>query len=338
MATRTSKKRFWILLLVLAIVVVGQRISWDRGALSWRPFGQPRHTFAHVPCGIPIHIALDEVDPRFGFQRATALQALKEAVGLWQAAGEAEMFVWSDHPQAMAISLEFDQRQHNVNQQRSLKGGIDRDRSQLRFHEVTLKQWSERIEAARRDHDRHSEAFERRARTQQAEVAAWNNANPQARTELRRQALERESLAVRVMQAAVQRGLAELNADIAAYNRRAREQQQQAEQYRGRVAQYNTFSSPQPIESGRYSYDREAGRRIAVFRAGDYNDLVWIFAHELGHALGLDHLNQPGAVMNELLHDGNDVQRGPVRPVALSPADRDSVFALCSGRLQRHQV
>ncbi|MBA3486917.1 MAG: matrixin family metalloprotease [Lysobacter sp.] len=334
MATRSGKKRFGILLLVLAMIVVGQRISWDRGALSWRPFGQPRHTFAHVPCGIPIHIALDEVDPRFGFQRATVLQALKEAVDLWQAAGDAKMFVWSDHPQAMAINLEFDERQHNVNQQRSLRGGIDRDRWQLQSHEVTLKQWGGRIEAARRDHDRQSEAFARRARAHQAEVAAWNSANPQARTEPRRQALERESLAVRAMQAKVQRGLAELNADIASYNRRAREQQQQAEQYRGRVARYNTLSSPQPIESGRYSYDREQGRRIAVFRTGDYNDLVWIFAHELGHSLGLDHLNQPGAVMNELLHDGDGV-RGPVRPVALSSADRNSVFALCSGRLQR---
>lgn len=335
MSTRTGKKSLGILLLVLAMVLVAQRLSWDRGSLSWRPFGQPRHTFAHVPCGIPIHLALDEVDPRFGFQRATVLQALKEAVGLWQASGDAEMFLWSDHPRTMAISLEFDQRQYNVNQQRSLRGGIDRDRSQLQSHEVTLRQWGERIEAARREQDRQSEAFARRARAHQSDVAAWNSATSQSQTEQRRQALERESLAVRTLQAGVNRGLAELNADIAAYNRRAREQQQQAEQYRGRVAQYNTLSSPEPIESGRYSYDPEQGRRIAVFRAGDYNDLVWIFAHELGHALGLDHLNQPGAVMNELLHDGDGVQRGPARPVALSPADRDAVHALCEGRLQR---
>lgn len=335
MATRTGSNLLWILLLVLAILVVGQRISWDRGELSWRPFGQSRHTFAHVPCGIPIHIWLDGVDPRFGFQRATVSQALKDAVSLWQTDGEAELFVWSDHPQAMAINLEFDQRQHNVNQQRSLRGGIDRDRSQLESHEVTLKQWGERIEAARRDHDRQNEAFARRANAHQADVSAWNNADPKAHTELRRQALERESLTVRTMQAEVQRSLADLNSDIAAYNRRARDQQQQAEQYRGRVAQYNTFSSPQPIESGRYSYDREQGRRIAVFRAGSYNDLVWIFAHELGHALGLDHLNQPGAVMNELLHDGDGPQRGPDRPVALSRADRASVIALCSDKLQR---
>lgn len=330
-----NNKWVWILLLVLAMVAVGQRLSWDGGKVSWRPFGQPRHSFAHVPCGIPIHLAMGAVDPRFGFDAATVSRALKEAAGLWQDAAEAQMFVWSDHPRAMVVSMPFDQRQYNVNRQRSLRGGIDRDRSQLQSRDAALKQWGERIEAARRSHDRLSEAFAQRARAHEADVVSWNTGSPRARTDVRRQALEREAANIQMMRVELRQALNDLNRDIAAYNRRVREQQQNAEQHRDRVAQYNTLSSPQPIESGRYSYDRERGRRIEVFRAGDYNELVWIFAHELGHAIGLDHLNRPGAVMNELLHDGEIAQRGPTRPLQLSPVDRQAVAALCGQRLQR---
>ncbi|MDQ3268689.1 MAG: matrixin family metalloprotease [Pseudomonadota bacterium] len=325
-----------ILLIVLVLVVAWQRMAWDGEKLSWRPFGQPRHSFAHVPCGIPIHVAMGSVDPRFGFDAATATRALKEAAALWQEAVEAEMFVWSDHPKAMVVSLQFDQRQHVVNRQRSLRSGIDRDRSQLESYDLTLKQWGERIEAERRAHDRLGQTFAQRARAHEDEVASWNAArSPHARTEARRQAIEAEAASIQMMRAELRQALNQLNRDIADYNRRAREQQQHAEQFRGRVAQYNTLSSPQPIESGRYSYDREQGRRIEVFRAGDYNDLVWIFAHELGHAIGLDHLNHPGAVMNELLHDGEISQRGPDRPLQLSAVDRAAVSALCREKLRR---
>lgn len=335
MAKPNYNKRIWILLIVLALAVAWQRLSWDGEKLSWRPFGQPRHSFAHVPCGIPIHVTMGPVDPRFGFDGATVSRALKEAAGLWQDAAVAQMFVWSDHPRAMVVSMQFDQRQYNVNQQRSLRGGIDRDRSQLQSREAALKQWGGRIEAARREHDRLAEAFAQRARAHEADVASWNHGSPQGRTEARRQALERESAIIQVMRVELRQAQSELNGDIAAYNRSAREQQQYAEQYRGRIARYNNLSSPQPIESGRYSYDRERGRRIEVFRAGDYNDLVWIFAHELGHAIGLDHLNRPGAVMNELLHDGEIAQSGPARPLKLSPVDRQAVAALCGQRLRR---
>ncbi|MDQ3288507.1 MAG: matrixin family metalloprotease [Pseudomonadota bacterium] len=336
MAESNLKRRVWILLIILALAVAWQRLSWDGEELSWRPFGQPRHSFAHVPCGIPIHITMGRVDPRFGFDEATVSRAMKEAAALWQDAAAADMFVWSDHPKAMVVSMQFDERQHNVNQQRSLRGGIDRDRSQLQSRDTALKQWGERIEAARRAHDRLAEAFAQRARAHEADVASWNTGSPQARTAARRQDIERESAMIQSMGIELQRSQDELNRDIATYNRQAREQQQHADQFRGRVAQYNTLSSPQPIESGRYSYDRERGRRIEVFRAGDYNDLVWILAHELGHAIGLDHLNRTGAVMNELLHDGEIAQRGAAAgPVELSRVDRRAVVAFCGERLHR---
>jgi CxxC motif-containing protein (DUF1111 family) len=56
---------------------------------------------------------------------------------------------------------------------------------------------------------------------------------------------------------------------------------------------------------------------------------VWVLAHELGHALGIGHVDEPGAVMNALLHEGGELEPGRGRPVALAAADRAALVALC---------
>ena len=66
-------------------------------------------------------------------------------------------------------------------------------------------------------------------------------------------------------------------------------------------------------------------RELTVAVAGSYEELVLVLAHELGHALGLDHLDDPGALMAVQYRD-DDIQL----PVALTAADRRALEALCS--------
>jgi predicted Zn-dependent protease len=67
-------------------------------------------------------------------------------------------------------------------------------------------------------------------------------------------------------------------------------------------------------------------REIRVFGFRDRVDLVRILAHELGHALGLAHTEDAGAVMSAE-QDRADLSG---RPVALQPSDRRALEAMCS--------
>lgn len=69
-------------------------------------------------------------------------------------------------------------------------------------------------------------------------------------------------------------------------------------------------NSPTLRESraGRYIYERRSSvlgqddvfQKIEVYRFANYDHLVWILAHEFGHALGLGHINQPGSIMSRV--------------------------------------
>jgi predicted Zn-dependent protease len=67
-----------------------------------------------------------------------------------------------------------------------------------------------------------------------------------------------------------------------------------------------------------------AGGIVTVNQFMNEKELILILAHELGHALGVSHINQPKAVMYSLM---GSQQINPI--VRLTPSDIDAVMQLC---------
>ncbi len=235
------------------------------------------------PCAEPIRYALGAVDPRFEVRETTLLKTADDAAQIWNKAAEKNLFVY-DPEAALKINLIYDEREATA------KLGI-------KITETQSAQEAQRIAlAARQD---QYEAFQDSYNDKVSTINARGGATPKEARELE---TERDSLT----------SLGEtINAEVRAHNRRVAE-------LNALIQEYNRVAG-RTFEEGQYVRD-SAGERINIFVYVSQGQLTRVLAHEFGHAVGLDHNDNPNAIMYAMNESGN-----------LKPAAEDlaALAALC---------
>lgn len=90
------------------------------------------------------------------------------------------------------------------------------------------------------------------------------------------------------------------------------------------VSEYNSqFGEPKKFDQGRYVREG-SNERIYVYQFSDIQSLKAVLAHEAGHALGLNHVDNPSSVMYELMSEQN------IRDIKLSNEDIEALRERCT--------
>ncbi|MFA6076979.1 MAG: matrixin family metalloprotease [Candidatus Paceibacterota bacterium] len=293
-----------------------------RGGLMPLWYMVESYIFPQVPCAEPIMYTLGDFDTRFNISREYFLNALLDAEKMWEKPLGKELFEYeedSENVDSLKINLVYDYRQQATNKLESL--GITMKDNQASYDSLKIKftELKAELEVEGVDYNARVQDFNQKQKVYEGQVEYWNARGGAPKKEyeqlqVEKSVLERESSQLQTLHNKMGEMVEEINALVVALNRLVGTLNLSVEKY-------NTVgaSRGESFTEGVY-YSDGSSKGIDIFEFRNRSNLIWVLTHELGHALDLEHVDDPKAIMYEL-NQGTSVN--------LTKTDLDALKAKC---------
>lgn len=261
--------------------------------------------------------AIGQVDTRFQISSEEFKDIVGRAEALWETAANRNIFEFS-HNGDLIVNLKFDERQ-----ERTL--AAKKSRETIQKTESTYDEMYDQYEKKTLEYENASQNFQRELTKYETAVEEYNarakeldesgELSPELRAQLSE---ERDALEQRQDELAIEQK--KLNENVNVINVLTEEINIVASALEHQIEAYNTaYGTFDEFDQGEY-----IGDSINIYQFNGAQDLELVIAHELGHALGIGHVDDPLAIMHAVLNEQD------VSSIHLTQADLEALASVCS--------
>jgi hypothetical protein len=256
--------------ILLLIIIIGIGVFWLLDpAVFVKAEQNLREIVYSSPCDVPIGYHIGSVDQQFNLSTDALTIYIDDAVDIWDRASGKKLFVY-DKNSKLTINMVYDIRQSLDNQINQIEKNVNNKRNNL--------------DSQSAEYDTLVAAYNQKMADFTTQVNYWNGkggAPQDVYDKLNQEKSDLQSEANRINALA-----GSLNKNAANYNLNVQDLNQT-------IKQFNSAIKERP-EEGLYNGKTQ---EIDIYFNVSKNELIHTIAHEFGHAIGMEHVTNPDAIM-----------------------------------------
>jgi len=250
------------------------------------------------PCQDPLTITVGEIDDRFGITESEVIATIKNVSEKWSEDVGIPVVSYSESGE-IELHLRYDVQQQMTDRERQFRNRLQMKEYQIEALETNYLESVENFEEWNDEYQRESERVQEMLNQLNAWIEQVNSEggfNSEQLEILKERRASVDRLSGRMEQSGV-----ELTERVNDINNELRQMNRMIEEKNMLIQEYNeTFSGTRRFTQGSYEQS-ENGKWINIFQFTNREELELVIAHEIGHALGLEHVENPASVMHHLM-------------------------------------
>ncbi|MDZ7694463.1 MAG: matrixin family metalloprotease [Balneolaceae bacterium] len=241
-------------------------------------------------CDQPLTYRIEHIDKRYNIDKAKVIEAMRKVNSAWSDAVGKNLLVYRKTGK-VGIHLIYSEEQHEIDSERQLLKRIENEKQRYEEMKKSYQELTSTYNSKLEQYKKNLSEFNELLENYNAKVSSWNAKGGVPKEN--QQDLKVEKMRLDQLKNNLDQQRQSINELGQKVNRFSERLNSQAEQQNALVYHYNKrFNKEKKFNQGNY-INAGGQKKIYIYQFDDFNNLKMVLAHEVGHALGLDHVDNP---------------------------------------------